>query len=65
MPSTSKAAASAPLRAMVLLPRASSLMAMSASLMRLEVEVFSGRAAMTLLRATAVGASLISITARL
>ena len=39
----------------MLLPRASSLMAISASLMRLEVDVFSGRAAMTLLRATAVG----------
>ena len=40
---------------MVLLPRASSLIAMSASLMRLLVAVFSAREAVTLVRATAVG----------
>ena len=58
MPSTSKAAASAPSKEMLLLPRASSLMAMSATLMRLLVLVFSAREAVTLLRATADGASL-------
>ena len=40
-------------------------MAISASLMRLAVEVFSGRAVVTLLSATAVGASFTSVTARL
>ena len=49
----------------MLVPSASSEMAMSASLMRLEVEVLSGREAMLLLRARAVGASLTSVTARL
>ena len=42
---------------MVLLPRASSLMAISATLMALLVEVFSGSEAMVLTSVTAVGAS--------
>ena len=40
---------------MVLVPRASSLMAMSATLIRLLVEVFSGKEAVVLVSATAVG----------
>ena len=65
MPSTSKAAASAPLREMVLLPRASSEMAISATLIRLAVELFSANAVVTLVSATAVGASLTSVIERL
>ena len=50
---------------MVLLPRASSEMAMSASLMRLAVELFSARETVVSVSATAVGASFTSETARL
>ena len=55
VPSTSKAAASAPLRAIVFVPRASSLIAMSATLIRLVVELFSPSVAVTLVRTTAEG----------
>ena len=47
---------------MLLLPRASSLMAISASLMRLLVLVFSAREAVVLVSATAVGGWFTSIT---
>ena len=50
---------------MVFVPRASSVMAMSASLMRLLVLVFSAREAVVLVSRTAVGASFTSVTARL
>ena len=55
VPITSKLAASAPARVITLLPRASSLMTMSATLMRLAVLVFSAREAMVLVSASAVG----------
>ena len=50
---------------MLFVPRASSLIAMSATLVRLAVLVFSAREAVTLVSATAVGASFTSVTARL
>ena len=58
LPSTSKLAASAPERLRTLEPRASSVMRMSATLMRLVVEVFSARETMVLARASAEGGSL-------
>ena len=58
---TSKKAASAPAREMLLLPGASSLMAMSATLMATSVAVFSSRLVMLLLSTTAVGASFTSV----
>ena len=59
-PITSKLAASSPARVIVLLPRASSLMEMSATLIRLVVGVFSTRKRTALARLRAVGASLTS-----
>ena len=46
---------------MLLLPGASSLMAMSATLMATSVAVFSSRLVMLLLSTTAVGASFTSV----
>ena len=63
VPTTSKKAASAPARLIVLLPRASSLMAMSPTLMAVRVGVFSSRLVRRLLSTTAVGASLTSVIA--
>ena len=50
---------------MVLMPMASSLMMISATLSALLVEVFSGSNAMVLANVTAVGASFRSLIARL
>ena len=62
MPATSKLAASAPESVIAFVPSASSVTAMSATLTRLAVLVFSGRLVVVLCKATAVGASLTSVT---
>ena len=59
----SKAAASVPLRVMVLVPRASSLIEISATLIAVAVSVFSAILLVGLVSATTVGASLTSLIA--
>ena len=56
---------SAPPREMVLVPRASSLMTISATLIALLVEMFSASEVVVLARVTAAGASFRSLIARL
>ena len=65
VPITSNASASEPSKEMVLLPMASSLMVISATLIALLVEVFSGREVVVLTSVTDVGASFRSLIARL
>ncbi len=64
MPSSSNKAASAPVSVIVSLPRASSVIPMSATLIRAVVSVFSARLSVVLVRFTAVGASFSSVTLR-
>ena len=64
MPSTSKLAASAPESVITFVPSASSVTTMSATLIRAAVFVISGRLAVAFMSATAVGASLTSVTRR-
>ena len=58
LPLTSKAAASSPERVMVLVPSASSVMTMSASLMGWDVSVFSTREVVSSVSSRVVGALL-------
>jgi hypothetical protein len=64
LPTTSKLAASAPLKVMALVPSASSVMPKSATLVRVAVLAVSKMALLVkaVVRATAVGASLTSVT---
>ena len=64
VPSSSKLLASAPPRVMRLLPRLSSVIAMSAILIRLSLLLFSASELTLLLRLSAVGGSLMSLMAK-
>ena len=63
MPTISKLTASVPVSEITLVPNASSVTVMSATLILEDVSVFSGRMVVVFVKATTVGASFTSIIA--